>query len=146
MATREELDERRVKEAHKKWKAGRDKLEAFMVKHKDVFDEFYEQAEITNQLRKRFEQACRETGVGCGPVSVVPKRHVEYDVEFLEGLFAKDSAVLRDLIVVKKTVQGKVFDNLVADKRMTPAQVQKAVLASEKRFTLNGVPTEIVLP
>ncbi len=145
MATKEELDERRVKEAHKKWQKIRTQLEDHMQTHEEVFKEFFELADNTNAARKKFEQAVRETGFGYGPISVVTRRHVEYDADYLEKLFA-DDPILKDLVVVKKSVQGKVFDNLVADKRITPTQVQKAVLNSEKRISLNGVPTEIVLP
>jgi hypothetical protein len=146
MASKEQLDERRVKEAYKKYTEARVALDEFMQANSPMFEEAYDLTDKVNVTRKRLEQACRETGIGVGPITAVRSQHVTFNVDYLESLFRDEPEVLEQLIVLEKKVQKKAFEALVSDGTISRAQAQKAIADTEDRIRLNGLPTEIVLP
>jgi len=144
-ATEEQLNERRVKAAHTKWKKARATLDTHMEAHQSVFSKAYDLVDNVNTNRKRFEQACRETGIGIGPVTVILGKKIHFDVDYIEGLFP-DGEVPDDLITVKKTVQKAVFESLVRENVINKRQAKRAITSEERTQRVSGVPAEIVLP
>jgi hypothetical protein len=140
-----QLEERRVKEAHNRYKKAREALDAYMESNFDVFQKAYDLVDTVNTARKRFEQACRETGIGVGPITVVAARKVNFDADYLETLFEEDP-ILPDLVKVAKSVNKKVFEQLVAEGRINKKQAKRAIVNEETSYRINGVPHEIVLP
>lgn len=142
----EQNSERRVKRAHTAWRKAREKLDAFMEDHRDVFNTTYDLTDEVNTKRKRFEQAARETGIGVGPITVVVGKKINFDADYVESLFDADDEILADLITTKKTVKKGVFEQLVKEGRINKRQAERAILSEEDTKRVNGVPAEIVLP
>lgn len=145
-ATPQQLDERRVKEAWKRYQAARAKLNAHVESFKDAFEDAYELSETCNTLKKRVEKTCRETGVGIGPITVTNSQQPVFDPDYLMTIFKNRPDVLSDLVVTTRKVQRKVFEKLVQDGELSRSQAKKAVTETKEIRRLTGLPDEIVLP
>jgi hypothetical protein len=145
-ATPQQLNERRVKDAYRRYRKARDDLNAHVEAHKEAFEVAYELSDTVNTARKRLDKTCRETATGVGPVTVTVSKTPVYDVDYVEGLFKDRPLILGELITITKKVQRKVFEGLVIDGELTKAQAKAAVTEVRESPRITGMPDEIVLP
>lgn len=141
----EQLEQRRVNDAWRRYKEARQRLDELMDKNRAVFEEAYTLSENVNMARKKLDQACRETGIGVGPITVSAVRSPVFDVSYLEKIL-NGNPVLGDLIKIEKKVDRKIFEGLISEGALTQAQIRKAILEEKSTYRLTGIPDEIVLP
>jgi hypothetical protein len=144
-ATPEQLNERRLKAAFKRYQEARERLNAHVEEHASAFEDAYDLSDAVNTSRKRLEAVVRETKMGIGPITVTVAATPEFDVDYVEKLL-NGKAILDDLIKVSRKVQRKVFDSLVQDGTITAAQAKKAIVEVKESVRVSGLPTEISLP
>lgn len=137
-------DKKRVELAHSRYEEARRVRDAFWVEHADVLEQFSELSERSNMALKKFEQACRETRMGAGSVSVRVSNQPVFNVDYLEEMFAGDE-LLNELIVVTKKVQPKVFDRLAKEGMLSPEEVNRAVERVDQKVGVYGLPKATVL-
>lgn len=137
-------DQKRVDLAYERYEQARRDRDAFWMENAAVLDRYQELAEITNLALKRFEQACRETRRGTGPVSVRITNQPVFNVDYLEELLAGEE-VLNDLIKVTKKVQPKVFEKLAKEGLISEEEVSRAVERMDQKIALWGMPKSTVI-
>ena len=76
-----------------------------------MLDQYQELCERTNMALKKFEQACRETQVSAGPVSVRITNQPVFNIDFLEELFEGEDELRNELILTKTTKKVRPSSN-----------------------------------
>jgi hypothetical protein len=137
-------DARRVELAHTRFEEARRQRDAFWVEHADVLEHYEELCNLTNMALKKFDQACRETRMGAGAVSVRVSHLPVYNVDYIEELFAGEE-ILDELITVTKKVQPKVFEKIASEGLLTPEEVNRAVERVDQKVSVYGMPKPTVL-
>lgn len=135
-----EAGDRKVKRAHKEWKAAIDKRDIFMGQYQEIFEEFEEILDEVNRKRDRLERVCREEGVGVGPITVSRRTKTTYDGRFLYDMFEDDPDAQDELVQIEYRVKTPVFQRFVQEGRIKRGAVSKAVLDEKITYSLSGVP------
>lgn len=137
-------DAKRVELAHARFEEARRRRDAFWVDNAEVLEQYEELCNLANMALKKFDQACRETRMGAGSVSVRVQHHPVYNVEYIEELFAGDE-ILNELVTVTKKVQPKVFEKIASEGMLTPEEVNRAVERVDQKIAVYGMPKPTVL-
>lgn len=142
-----DIDKQRVELTHEKYEEARRSRDAFWVEHADVLDQYQELCEKTNMALKKFEQACRETQVGAGPVSIRITNQPVFNISYLEQLLEGEDEIRNELIVTKvtKKVRAEVFNRLAKEGYLGKDDVAQAVERVEQKVALFGVPKATIL-
>lgn len=142
-----DIDRQRVDLAHEKYEETRRQRDAFWVEHADVLDQYQELCERTNMALKKFEQACRETQVSAGPVSVRITNQPVFNIDFLEELFEGEDELRNELILTKTTkkVRPEVFNRMAKEGYLGKDDIAQAIERVDQKVALLGLPKATIL-
>jgi hypothetical protein len=138
-------EHRRVERLHREWKKARAALDEFIEEYEDIIEQYSVLANDVNVRMQKLKMACRETGMGAGPLEVSIQRRRVFDGRFLYDHFSDRRDIQQALVEVQFKVNTDNFDHLVQAGEIQPDEAAQAVLEIKTSNRVLHAPPDIVV-